>query len=216
MEGEVLPVEQDPSYYMSKDHAAAFKCVIEKRSVVWSEHAAAYQAALECVNSKQSQDFVAKHLHRTVSTFCGDGRETYSNSSVQPQGSAWDDWCGKARKKLDTGYQDQISYFRQTLLCAVRLVLAALDRGSAEIIDAADPILNPTSLIFNYYRDQNRAAWEDARQLHQECVTIWRQGDGPSKRLALLEKAPWRCLASVIRLSFVERRSSESQDKDLL
>ena len=213
----IQPADTDPTHHMSREHAAAFKRVLEKRRIVWCDYAAAFQAALECVNSKQSQEFASKYVLKGVSHFCGEGDPpaTFGQGS-SVAGSAWDDWCGKGRRKLNERAEDQTVYFKQALRCAVRLVLAALDRGAADMIDAADPILDLNSPIYSFCREVNRAAHDEALELHRECIEIWREGGGPAKRLALLEKAPWKCLVSVLRGSFTERRVSGADATDLL
>eukprot|EP00291_Cryptomonas_curvata_P008221 CAMPEP_0172190166 /NCGR_PEP_ID=MMETSP1050-20130122/22956_1 /TAXON_ID=233186 /ORGANISM="Cryptomonas curvata, Strain CCAP979/52" /LENGTH=373 /DNA_ID=CAMNT_0012864997 /DNA_START=60 /DNA_END=1178 /DNA_ORIENTATION=+ len=211
------PAETDPTHHMSREHAAAFKRVLEKRRVVWCDYAAAFQAALDCVNTKQSQEFASKYVLKGVTQFCGEGDPPVSyGQGSNIAGSAWDDWCGKGRRKLNERAEDQTVYFQQALRCAVRLVLAALDRGAADMIDAADPILDKNSPIFNVCREVNRAAYEEALELHRECVEIWREGGGPAKRMALLEKAPWKCLVNIVRGSFAERRTSGADATDLL
>eukprot|EP00292_Cryptomonas_paramecium_P007149 CAMPEP_0113692148 /NCGR_PEP_ID=MMETSP0038_2-20120614/18902_1 /TAXON_ID=2898 /ORGANISM="Cryptomonas paramecium" /LENGTH=439 /DNA_ID=CAMNT_0000613985 /DNA_START=48 /DNA_END=1364 /DNA_ORIENTATION=+ /assembly_acc=CAM_ASM_000170 len=218
MENEpAQPADSDPTHSMSREHAAAFKRVLEKRKVIWSDYAAAYQAALECVNTKQSQEFAGKYIYKGIPHFCGEGDPPVSFGQVtHPPGSAWDDWCGKNRRKINERTEDQTPYFKTSLKSAVRLVLAALDRGVADILDAADPILDPTSPIYSFHRDANRAAYEDACELYRECIEIWREGGGPTKRLALLEKAPWRCLVSIVKSSFIERRPTGAEATDLL
>jgi hypothetical protein len=73
------------------------------------------------------------------------------------------------------------------------------DRGCAELVDALDMVLDPQSPIFEFYREPNRVACQQAQALHKECVRLWREGGGPAKRLALLEKAPWRSLLSIVK-----------------
>jgi hypothetical protein len=68
------------------------------------------------------------------------------------------------------------------------------DRGCAELVDALDMVLDPSSPIFAFCRDINRQSYEAAVDLHNECVRIWREGGGPQKRVKLLDQAPWRSL----------------------
>ena len=69
---------------MSREHAAAFKKVLEKRRVVWSDYAAAFNASLECVHTKQSQEFAAKYVAKGLSHFCGEGDPPVSYQVAQP------------------------------------------------------------------------------------------------------------------------------------
>ena len=75
---------------------------MEKKRIIWCDHAAAFQAALECVNTKQSQDFAIKFVPRGLPYLTGEGDQpapaAFSNQPAQP-GSAWDDWCGEYRRK---------------------------------------------------------------------------------------------------------------------
>ena len=64
-------------------------------------------------------------------------------------------------------------------------------RGSAELIDALDTVLDKNSAIYSFRREQNAAAHNLALALHAECMALWREGGGPQKRhLVLLGKAP--------------------------
>jgi hypothetical protein len=75
---------------------------MEKKRIIWCDYAAAFQAALECVNTKQSQDFAIKFVPKAVPYLTGEGDPpapaAFSNQPAQP-GSAWDDWCGEYRRK---------------------------------------------------------------------------------------------------------------------
>ena len=75
--------------------------VMEKRRIIWCDYAAAFQAALECVNTKQSQDFAAKYIPKALPMFCGEGDPPPMAYGHSPPvaGSAWDDWCGEHRRK---------------------------------------------------------------------------------------------------------------------
>ena len=64
-------------------------------------------------------------------------------------------------------------------------------RGSAELIDALDTVLDKQQPIYSFRREPNAAAHELALALYAECTTLWREGGGPQKRLNLLDKAPW-------------------------
>jgi hypothetical protein len=74
------------------------------------------------------------------------------------------------------------------------ILLQNQDRGCAELVDALDMVLDPSSPIFAFCRDINRQSYEAAVDLHNECVRIWREGGGPQKRVTLLDQAPWRSL----------------------
>mmetsp|Transcript_39620 Transcript_39620/g.93227 ORF Transcript_39620/g.93227 Transcript_39620/m.93227 type:complete len:2695 (+) Transcript_39620:129-8213(+) len=195
------PNDGDPSLTMTKEHAAAFKKVMEKRRIIWCDYAAAFQAALECVNTQQSQDFATKYIPKALPMFCGEGDPPslpYGHTQP-PAGSAWDDWCGTQRRKGSHPAEDQTKYFQTALRCAVKLVLASLDRGSADLIDALDVALDPNSAIYAFHREANRDAHEQALALLEECQTLWREGGGPQKRLELLDRAPWKSLLSVVK-----------------
>lgn len=71
--------------------------------IIWREYAKAFEAALECVNTKQSQDFAIKFVPKALPYFTGEGDPPKATSSGQPvqPGSAWDDWCGEHRRKSD-------------------------------------------------------------------------------------------------------------------
>jgi hypothetical protein len=77
---------------------------VEKNTrIIWREYAKAFEAALECVNTKQSQDFAIKFVPKALPYFTGEGDPPKATSSGQPvqPGSAWDDWCGEHRRKSD-------------------------------------------------------------------------------------------------------------------
>lgn len=78
-------------------------------------------------------------------------------------------------------------------------MLASLDRGSADLIDALDCVLDMNSPIFSFERDVNKASHRVALELHAECMRLWKEGGGPQKRVQLLEKAPWKSLISVAK-----------------
>jgi len=70
--------------------------VMEKKRIIWCDYAAAFEAALACVNSKQSQDFAIKFIPKALPFLTGEGdppAQNFSHQAAQP-GSAWDDWCG--------------------------------------------------------------------------------------------------------------------------
>ena len=75
---------------------------MEKKRIIWCDYAAAFQAALECVNTKQSQDFAIKFVPKALPYLTGEGDPpppaAFSNQPAQA-GSAWDDWCGEYRRK---------------------------------------------------------------------------------------------------------------------
>ena len=74
---------------------------MEKKRIIWCDYAAAFQAALECVNTKQSQDFAIKFVPKALPYLTGEGDPPPAAFSNQPAqaGSAWDDWCGEYRRK---------------------------------------------------------------------------------------------------------------------
>jgi hypothetical protein len=76
--------------------------VKEAKRIIWHNYAAAFQAALECVNTKESQDFAIKFVPKGLPHLTGEGDPpapaAFSNQPAQP-GSAWDDWCGEYRRK---------------------------------------------------------------------------------------------------------------------
>lgn len=97
------------------------KClqVMEKRRIIWCDYAAAFQAALACVNTKQSQDFAIKFIPKALPFLTGEGDpqpQSYSTQSLQP-GSAWDDWCGENRRKGNhpAGLHDCLGWVRGVL-----------------------------------------------------------------------------------------------------
>jgi len=175
--------------------------VTEKRRIIWCDYAAAFQAALECVNTPQSQDFAAKYIPKGLPSFCGEGDPPSApyGHGPPPPGSAWDDWCGANRRKGNHPAEDQTKFFQIAIRSAAKLVIHALNRGSAELIDALDVALDPTSPIYAFSRESNREAHQRALQLHNEVVQLWRDEGGPNKRLALLDKAPWRSLLSMVK-----------------
>jgi len=72
---------------------------LEKTCIIWCDYAAAFQAVLESVNTKQLQDFAFKYISKDLSFFTGEGYppqrfdntlETNSTLNTQP-GSACDD-----------------------------------------------------------------------------------------------------------------------------
>ena len=105
---------------VTAEQAAAFKKVEDKKRIIWQDYAAAFQAALECVNTKESQDFAIKFVPKGLPYFTGEGEGD--------SGSAWDDWCGEYRRKGNHPAEDQTQYFQTALRCAVKLVLHSLDR----------------------------------------------------------------------------------------
>jgi len=68
------------------------------RQLIWCDCAAAFAAALECVNAKQSQDFAIKFIPKAP-TAEGDPLQQTDNHQLAQAGSAWDDWCGEYRSK---------------------------------------------------------------------------------------------------------------------
>ena len=74
---------------------------MEKKRIIWCDYAAAFQAALECVNTKQSQDFAIKFVPKALPYLTGEGDPPPPAAFNQPAqaGSAWDDWCGEYRRK---------------------------------------------------------------------------------------------------------------------
>jgi len=172
---------------------------MEKKRIIWCDYAAAFDAALQCVNTKQSQDFAIKFIPKALPFLTGEGE------TPQP-GSAWDDWCGENRRKGSHPAEDQTKYFQTALTCAVKLVLHSLDRGSAELIDALDTVLDKNSAIYSFRREPNAASHNLALALHAECMQLWQEGGGPQKRLNLLDKAPgirkiWRTMTHMRRNS---------------
>jgi hypothetical protein len=67
--------------------------VKEAKRIIWRDYAAAFQAALECVNTKESQDFAIKFVPKGLPYLTGEGDQ------AAQRGSAWDDWCGEHRRK---------------------------------------------------------------------------------------------------------------------
>ena len=72
-------------------------------------------------------------------------------------------------------------------------------RGSAELIDALDTVLDKNSAIYSFRREPNAASHNLALALYAECMKLWQEGGGPQKRLNLLDKAPWNSLTSLVR-----------------
>ena len=168
---------------------------MEKKRIIWCDYAAAFQAALECVNTKESQDFAIKFVPKGLPYFTGEGQGL---PPAQP-GSAWDDWCGEYRRQGNHPAEDQTQYFQTALRCAVKLVLHSLDRGCVELIAALDTVLDKGSAIYSFRREPNRAAHDLAMALHAECTALWREEGGPQKRMKLLDKAPWQFVSSVVK-----------------
>jgi hypothetical protein len=77
---------------------------MEKKRIIWCDYAAAFDAALQCVNTKQSQDFAIKFIPKALPFLTGEGEapppQAYGHQASQT-GSAWDDWCGENRRKGD-------------------------------------------------------------------------------------------------------------------
>ena len=75
--------------------------VMEKKRIIWCDYSAAFDAALQCVNTKQSQDFAQKFIPKALPFLTGEGDPPAPAYSHQPAqaGSAWDDWCGEYRRK---------------------------------------------------------------------------------------------------------------------
>ena len=100
----------------------------------------------------------------------------------------------------------------------VRFTVASNDtgcgcyRGSAELIDALDTVLDKSSPIFAFRRDQNAVTHDLAMSLLAECTTMWKEGGGPQKRLNLLDKAPWTSLLSVVKSIDSTGEAGESSD----
>ena len=166
-----------------------------KRRIIWRDYAAAFQAALECVNAKQSRDFAIQFIPYAVPFFTGEGDPPSASSGrEQPQaGSSWDDWCGNCRRKENHPAGDQTEFFQTALRCAVKLVLHSLDWMSADmavsaeqkyaLLTALDLVLDERSPIYSFRREPNGAAHDLAMALHAECTELWRQGGGPEKRM---------------------------------
>jgi hypothetical protein len=163
---------------VTAEQAAAFKKVEDKKRIIWKNYAAAFQAALECVNTKESQDFAIKFVPKGLPYFTGEGQGL---PPAQP-GSAWDDWCGEYRRQGNHPAEDQTQYFQTALRCAVKLVLHSLDRGCVELIAALDTVLDKGSAIYSFRREPNTAAHDLAMALHAECTALWREEGGPQKR----------------------------------
>ena len=80
--------------------------VMEKKRIIWRDYSAAFDAALQCVNTKQSQDFAIIFIPIALPFFTGEGQRlshsppapAYSHQPAQA-GSSWDDWCGEYRRK---------------------------------------------------------------------------------------------------------------------
>ena len=81
-------------------------------------------------------------------------------------------------------------------------------RGSAELIDALDTVLDKNSAIYSFRREQNAAAHNLALALHAECMAPWREGGGPQKQLNLLGKAPWE-----LQMKFLEKKKLQEEKK---
>ncbi|KAJ1485692.1 hypothetical protein T484DRAFT_1792510 [Baffinella frigidus] len=197
--------EQDSTVVMTKEHAAAFKKGAEAGD---QEQGGGGQAALECVNTPQSQDFAAKYIPKGLPSFCGEGDPPHG---PPPAGSAWDDWCGEQRRKGNHPAEDQTKYFQIAIRCAAKLVIHSLNRGSAELIDALDVALDTNSPMFHFRREPNLEAHDLAMELNREISQMWREEGGPAKRMSLLDKAPWRSL-----LSMVKSMDSMGESSDIL
>ena len=88
-------------------------------------------------------------------------------------------------------------------------------RGSAELIDALDTVLDKNSAIYSFRREPNAASHNLALALYAECMKLWQEGGGPQKRLNLLDKAPgirkiWRTMTHMVR-----RNSLTSLDRTM-
>ena len=85
---------------------------MEKRRLIWCYCAAALAAALECANTKQSQDFAIKFIPKALPFFTGEGDppQQPDNHQLAQAGSAWDDWCGEYRRMSNPPAGKQSSY----------------------------------------------------------------------------------------------------------
>jgi hypothetical protein len=85
---------------------------MEKRRIIWRDYAAAFVAALECVNTEQSQDFATEFIPKALPFLTGEGDPPQQpcHPELAQAGSAWDDWCGEYRRKgkHPAGQQDSI------------------------------------------------------------------------------------------------------------
>jgi hypothetical protein len=99
------------SAIVTKKHEDAFQKVRNKKRIIWKDHAEAFDAALQCVDSEQSRGFVVKFLPRAVKFYTGSGEDLPGSGP----GSAWDDWCGEERRKGDHPAGDLSSAMRAPL-----------------------------------------------------------------------------------------------------
>jgi hypothetical protein len=65
--------------------------VKEKRRIIWRDYAAAFVAALECVNTEQSQDFATKFIPKALPFLTGEGNPPQQpcHPELAQAGSAW-------------------------------------------------------------------------------------------------------------------------------
>jgi hypothetical protein len=86
---------------------------MEKRRIIWRDYAAAFVAALECVNTEQSQDFATEFIPKALPFLTGEGDPPQQpcHPELAQAGSAWDDWCGEYRRKGNhpAGQKDSIA-----------------------------------------------------------------------------------------------------------
>eukprot|EP00286_Rhodomonas_abbreviata_P018449 CAMPEP_0181291904 /NCGR_PEP_ID=MMETSP1101-20121128/2218_1 /TAXON_ID=46948 /ORGANISM="Rhodomonas abbreviata, Strain Caron Lab Isolate" /LENGTH=397 /DNA_ID=CAMNT_0023396331 /DNA_START=36 /DNA_END=1226 /DNA_ORIENTATION=- len=170
--------DTDPSHQCTAEHILKFRTVMRKRRVIWKSYAEGFEAAVECHNTPQAQAFAAKFLPFAMPYFCGEGDEG---------GSAFDDWCGKDRRKHMHPAPDQTAHFRSALLCAVQFVLHSLARGETTFVRTLDLVLDETSPIYSFQRAENVEAHAAATQLLRDCQALWVEGHGPVLKAALLE-----------------------------
>eukprot|EP00961_Rhodomonas_salina_P278551 3763447-Rhodomonas_salina.2 len=161
---------KNPLFVATDQHLEQLR-KIETRT--YENIAKAFRAALECVHTKESQQLAVQSLKALLSHFCGSRGEA---------GSAWDDLCGQNRRS--TSSQDLTQCFQTMIRCAVKLVLASLDRGSTDLINpinAVDVALDPKSPIYAFSRVANRHSHHVALSLYAECQMLWHLGNGPQK-----------------------------------
>jgi len=69
-------------------------------------------------------------------------------------------------------------------------------RGSLELVNVLDTVLDKDSEIYEFCREENGAFHNVAMIMHAECTALWREWGAPQKRQnligAMLSQVPWR------------------------